>query len=73
MLAPFLCQRMIALDCAARSDAPCNAAAPSGQTGLIGVARRGYNERTPGRDPVGVGTPWVSLGSADQLGCLQTL
>jgi hypothetical protein len=26
------------------------------------------NERPPGRDPVGLGAPWVVLGSAGQLG-----
>ena len=72
LLALFLGQHTIALDCAARSDAPYSAAAPTGQTDLAEVARRGSNERPPRRDPVGVGAPWIALGSVGQLERLQT-
>ena len=76
MLAPIQGQHTIALARAARSDASCSAAAPTGQTGMVDrsdrsrrVARRGSNERPPERDPVGADAPWVALGSAGQLGC----
>ena len=40
---------------AARSDTPCSAATPTSQTGLAEAARRGFNERLPGRDPIRAG------------------
>ena len=67
MLTPFTEQYTNTLDHAARSDAPCSAAAPTGQTGLAGVARRASNERPPGRDLVGAGATWVAIDSAGQL------
>ena len=49
----FMGQHTNALDRAARSDAPCSTAAPTGQTGLVGAARRGSNEHPLRRDPSG--------------------
>jgi hypothetical protein len=55
----------------ARGGAPCSTSTYGGQTALEGrsdrgrrVHRRETNERPPGRDPVGVGAPWVVLGLA---------
>ena len=68
LLTPFRSQQ-------ARGGAPCSTSAQTpvrlvrvtGQTGRR-VHRRETNEHPPGRDPVEVGTPWVVLGSAGQLG-----
>ena len=75
----FMGQHTNALDRAAHNDAPCSAAAPTGQTGMVDwsdQSRRGSPtkiQQTPARrDPVGANALWVALDSAGQLGGPQT-
>ena len=79
MLTPIRGQHTIALERAARSDAPSSASARSGQSDLVGRsdrfrrgARRRSNERSSGKDPIRASAPWVALDSAGQLGRPQT-
>ena len=63
MLVPIQGQHMIALASAARSDAPCSAAAPTGQTSMVDQSDQ-ISSGQPNEDPKNARPEGTPLGQA---------